>query len=430
MSGASDLVNRLLPPLLQSYATGVGVPLETASNGYKATLSDGEVAQITATASTSSKGLRDLLEGRSSVALSVRPMRTEERAAFAAGGVSDIREDILAIEAMVIVTGPGSSLPSISVADAALIFSGGVTNWSELGGPDAPINLYVREPGAGLSEVFEDLVLGPNRQTLSPNARVVNSDDDVSRLVAQDPAGIGYVRFSRIGDTRALPIRGVCGLVVTPNEFNIKAEEYPLSYRKYAVTVRDRNSDFLNGMLDYIGRDSTQDMLVDSGMLSQSLSRGQVDQQGMRFASALQSESVIDAIPLLQQMANEMIVSERLSATMRFETGSSELDGRALADIARVAKLLAEETADASRKVVRVMGFTDSLGNPELNRELSIRRARQVTEALLQQDPSLAERVDFRPMGFGEVSPIGCDQTAKGRWTNRRVELWVSNAAG
>jgi len=149
----------------------------------------------------------------------------------------------------------------------------------------------------------------------------------------------------------------------------------------------------------------------------------------MRFASALQSGKVVEAIPRLQKMVSEMVVSERFSATFRFEAGSRTLDERGRSDVARVVQLLNAETATGARKSVRIMGFTDSLGNPELNQELSERRAGQVLDALLAQDPSLAEKVIFSPMGFDDISPIGCDQSTKGRWINRRVEVWVSAAA-
>ncbi len=43
------------------------------------------------------------------------------------------------------------------------------------------------------------------------------------------------------------------------------------------------------------------------------------------------------------------------------------------------------------------MGFTGSLGNPELNQELSLRRAIQVFEAPLAADPKLADKVTFYP---------------------------------
>jgi len=217
-------------------------------------------------------------------------------------------------------------------------------------------------------------------------------------------------------------------LVVSPSDFNIRAEEYPLSYRLRAVTKANAQSEVLEGLMGFIATDAAQDVVAASGLTNQNLTRSPVDQQGMRFASALQSDKVIDAIPRLQNMVSEMVMSERLSATFRFEAGSRDLDERAQQDIARVAKLLNDETANGSAKTVRIMGFTDSLGNSELNQELSERRAQLVLDALLAKDATLADRVSFSPMGFGDVSPIGCDQSTVGRWINRRVEVWVSAA--
>jgi len=60
-----------------------------------------------------------------------------------------------------------------------------------------------------------------------------------------------------------------------------------------------------------------------------------------------------------------------------------------------------------------------------LNTELSQRRADQVRTALLEAKPDLAERINFQALGYGEVSPLACNETAEGRRINRRVEVWI-----
>jgi OOP family OmpA-OmpF porin len=69
---------------------------------------------------------------------------------------------------------------------------------------------------------------------------------------------------------------------------------------------------------------------------------------------------------------------------------------------------------------VRVEGHTDSIGSPEYNRALSVRRAEAVSRYLVNRgvDP---ERCHVE--GFGESHPIASNQTEEGRAQNRRVEL-------
>jgi len=122
-------------------------------------------------------------------------------------------------------------------------------------------------------------------------------------------------------------------------------------------------------------------------------------------------------------MVADMLSSDRLSTTFRFLTGSSNLDTRATADIVRLAEEL--QLPQHAGKVVQLIGFTDSIGDPLLNKQLSERRALQIRDALLEANSTLEDHVKFTVAGYGEVSPLGCNETNQGRLINRRVEVWL-----
>lgn len=432
VSGAQGVADVIFPAVLSAYAAANGSELDTSgSDGalqYEMDFGDAP-AKVDVAASSSAQAYDDLIAGRTALALVNRPANADELARVGAAGGIALREHTLAVGGVSVVTSKDNALPSISIENVSRIFAGEITNWSQIGGADAAITLYAREAGSGIAEAFQELVLDPDGRSMAGGVTMAASDEALATAVAADPFGIGFTRFTTTNAARQTPIIGECGLVVTPSEFNIRAEEYPLSYRLLAVTTDQPQSGLLDAVLGFAAEDTAQQAMAAAGMTSQILTSSPVDQQGMRFASALQSGKVVEAIPRLQKMVSEMVVSERLSATFRFEAGSRTLDERGRSDVARVVQLLNAETATGARKSVRIMGFTDSLGNPELNQELSERRAGQVLDALLAQDPSLSEKVIFSPMGFGDISPIGCDQSTKGRWINRRVEVWVSAAA-
>lgn len=73
---------------------------------------------------------------------------------------------------------------------------------------------------------------------------------------------------------------------------------------------------------------------------------------------------------------------------------------------------------------VRVMGHTDSIGNPDYNVDLSERRAQAVAKQLVDAGVP-AENVSF--IGYGAAKPIATNKTREGRAQNRRVELEVTN---
>lgn len=87
-----------------------------------------------------------------------------------------------------------------------------------------------------------------------------------------------------------------------------------------------------------------------------------------------------------------------------------------------------KETAEALKKYpnasVRVAGYTDSLGNPNYNVDLSQRRAKAVALELVKNGVA-ADKVSF--IGYGAANPVATNKTAAGRYQNRRVELEVSN---
>ena len=77
-----------------------------------------------------------------------------------------------------------------------------------------------------------------------------------------------------------------------------------------------------------------------------------------------------------------------------------------------------------------LVGFTDSLGEGAENRRLSERRADEAEARLRALLPeNLRETARIRALGFGELSPLGCNETPRGRNINRRVEVWVRDVA-
>ncbi|UOG75427.1 OmpA family protein [Hymenobacter tibetensis] len=72
---------------------------------------------------------------------------------------------------------------------------------------------------------------------------------------------------------------------------------------------------------------------------------------------------------------------------------------------------------------VRVMGFADSRGDKNYNKELSAQRAEAVKNWLTSNASIGADRITLEPMG--ESAPVASNATAEGRQQNRRVEIAV-----
>ncbi len=432
VAGASSMSELLMPELVSAYSGALQAAYsETEDDGDKTLvmtdIENDDIARIQIVSSSSSSGLADLLQGDASIALSSRPVRRREINTFAASDLGNLvdpsQEVVVALDGLLIVTHPDNPVRAISEPNAALVFSGRIRNWSELGGPDAPITLYVRGADSGTSEVFNSIIMRPQGLQLQANASVLGSDKAVSDAVARDPFGIGFTSFVSRSDAKALAIEGVCGLQTPPSEFTIKTEEYPLTRRLFMYRTAGDAPLHVQEFLDFVVSDAAQTAVSSAGFVNQEVTQASVNSQGLRFASAIVANRNAGDLPQLRQMVGGMLSSDRLSTTFRFNTGSSQLDNRALGDVGRLASILAQPTYN--NKIVQLVGFTDSVGNPFLNRQLSERRAQQVQAALLQADPGLTDRVTIETLGYGEISPLGCNETLAGRNINRRVEVWV-----
>lgn len=430
VSGPNELVGAVLPAALEAQAKAAGHDV-TAGEGGRYTVSDADgdaVATVTFADTPSTLAISDLLQGDATVALSKRSVRPAEAVAFSGSGLGDLRdaaqEDVLALDGAFIVTAPQNPLRSVTQREAARVFSGNVTNWSEIGGPDAPIRLYVPAPDSEMSEFFTRVVMRPHGVLLTEDAEVVEAPQDLVQALADDPFGIGITNFANLSAVRALEIEDVCGILSAPSEFNLKSEAYPLVRRLHAYRTNEAQDAYVDDLLEFISTKSAQRSFAAAGFLDQAVTVLPVEAQGMRFLSSIFAHDDTGPLEPLQRFVNAVVSSDRLSATFRFQSESTQLDSRGRRDVARLADYLAQ--TPGLGRTVRIAGFTDSVGDRQQNEDLSRRWAERVRDAVLELKPELGETYELLASGFGETAPIACNETAEGRWVNRRVEIWVS----
>ena len=100
-----------------------------------------------------------------------------------------------------------------------------------------------------------------------------------------------------------------------------------------------------------------------------------------------------------------------------------------LADVKRLSEMIAR--GEFAGREVLLVGFTDSIGQFDLNRGLAVRRAQGVLDEIaLAAGPAALATTRVTVQGFGELTPVGCNETFQGRFANRRVEVWVRDQRG
>lgn len=435
IAGSDSIGLDLMPALVEGYSFALDADIATNqinADGSIALgiedLSGGRIADIEIASANLGDGFESLLDGSAAIGMASRAVRPREAQAFDAANLGNItdptQEHILALDGVLVVLARSNPVRNLSIEEMAGIFAGDITNWSEVGGANAPINVYTREAGAGTRMVFEQNVMEVIGADITSSAQVFDDNSDLSDAVASDPFGIGYTGYANERNAQAVGIEEVCGIVTQPSVFNIKAEEYPLARRLYLYTTNATLPNHARNLIEFVNSDAAQDIIADAGFIDQGISGAPINEQGLRLASAMLAAEDLDQLSDVRDFASLMLNAERLSTTLRFQPGSSLLDAKAQRDVVRIAELLSRGGFD--NKELLLVGFTDSIGRPDLNRALSERRAEQVLEAILNSAPSgTIEDGQVSVLGFGEISPVGCNETFQGRQVNRRVEIWV-----
>ncbi|UYZ61869.1 OmpA family protein [Hymenobacter weizhouensis] len=109
-----------------------------------------------------------------------------------------------------------------------------------------------------------------------------------------------------------------------------------------------------------------------------------------------------------------------LEEKVLFDTDKAEIKPTATRALSEISSSIARRYRGNE---VRILGFADSRGDKDYNRELSAKRAAAVKDWLVKNGQMPADKVSIEPMG--EEAPVASNATAAGRQENRRVEIAV-----
>lgn len=190
---------------------------------------------IAVTGGGSGMGIAALINGKTDIANSSRPMKTEEIELAQDRGIHPVAT-VFATDALAIVTHPSNPVASINLDELSQIYSGQLQNWQTLGGPDRPISLYGRQSNSGTFVYFRDEVV---RAEYSPDVKQMNGTAQIIEAIKQDEAGIGYVGVGYLVDKTGTALTGVKILPVQGRQDSAAVSPLILEHIKsgtYALT--------------------------------------------------------------------------------------------------------------------------------------------------------------------------------------------------
>lgn len=219
--------------------------------------------QIQVTGGGSGTGIAALINGTTDICQASRAMKDSEmeklRDRYASPGV----EITVARDALSVYVHPSNPLEEITVEQLKLIYTGKITNWKEVGGPDLKITAYSRENSSGTYVFFKEHVLAgadftPRAQSLSGTAAIVNA-------VSKDKAGIGYGGAAYAKRVKVLKVKpdasspGVAG-----DEATVRSGKYPLA-RPLFFYLKGKPSGDLKTFVDFVLSPEGQSVAVKVG---------------------------------------------------------------------------------------------------------------------------------------------------------------------
>lgn len=203
----------------------------------------------------SGSGIKAVQEGRCDIGLSSRDLKEEEKA-------SGLSATVLAYDGIAIIVNPENPVADLTVETIADIYTGEITNWSEVGGNDAEIVLIGREAGSGTRDGFESIT---DTEDACKYRQELTSTGDVITTVAQNPGAIGYASVASVKDTvKAVTVDGVA-----PTEETIKDGSYVVQRPFVLVTKNDTKlSKAAQKFYDYITSADANEIISAAGAVS------------------------------------------------------------------------------------------------------------------------------------------------------------------
>ncbi len=203
----------------------------------------------------SGAGLESLAAGSVDIGNASRGLKDGEKSS---GSV----ENVVAIDGIAVITDKNNSVIDVSSEDLAKVYTGEVTNWSEIGGDDQPIVVIGREAGSGTRDAFEELL---GVKDACAYAQELDSTGAVLAKVSSTPGAIGYVSLDVVDST-------VIGLMidgVEPTEEQILAGKYMLQ-RPFVMATKgeiSEQNEVVQAWFAYVRSDAGKEVIKKVGLI-------------------------------------------------------------------------------------------------------------------------------------------------------------------
>ena len=203
----------------------------------------------------SGDGIQGVIDGKYEIGHSSRDLKEEETA-------EGLEGTPYAIDGIAVVINPSNTVENLTQEQIQKIYTGEITNWSEVGGADAPITVLTREDGSGTRSAFMEIV---GLEEIASTASECKDTGAVQTTVSQNANAIGYMSFSDLDESmvKAVTYEGVAISTDTLKDNSYKLQRSFLLVTKEGTEL----SGAAQAFVDFILSDEGQKLVSDNNLI-------------------------------------------------------------------------------------------------------------------------------------------------------------------
>jgi phosphate transport system substrate-binding protein len=202
-------------------------------------------------------GMAALVDGTTDIADASRAIKDKELKKAVSNGITP-KANVVAMDGIAVIVNNSNSLENLSISQIKAIYTGKISNWSDVGGSGGQIVVISRDSASGTFEAFNSLALSKAR--VRADALLSASNQAVAQTVAKTPGAIGYVGLGYVsGNVKAITVNKVeC------SKETVLTGEYPLA-RPLFMYTNGKPTGVVKAYLDFILSKEGQQLVEKEG---------------------------------------------------------------------------------------------------------------------------------------------------------------------
>lgn len=222
------------------------------SEAYKAA---GNTATFEIAAEGSSTAFTNLLAGTADIGMSSRDVKDAEKDDFTSKGM-DLKEHVAAADMIAVILNEANSVGELTLEQVEGIFTGDITDWSEVGGRPGAISVYTRNTSSGTYKSFQEMAM--NKRDYGSDTQKMAGNEQIAEEVSKNSNGVGYVGLA-YAEKDGIKSAKVDGYEADPKD----VESYPIARKLYYYTVAGKLSAASSKFLEWAMNDDVARKVVD-----------------------------------------------------------------------------------------------------------------------------------------------------------------------